>query len=79
MAKTATQMERAQKRKQTMLRKMRLGFGLFVRDVATEVDIDPSHLSLLECGKRTPSLDVAKRLAAFYETTVDELFPARNK
>lgn len=37
------------------------GYGL--REVAREVGIDPAHLSRIERGLATPSLDVLKRLA----------------
>ena len=37
--------------------------GLEQRELAKLADIDPSHLSLIEQGKRNPSLNTLKRLA----------------
>lgn len=71
--KTARQLER--KQKLTPLRRSRTRFGLSQFAVAEMVGVEPSFMSLLEAGKRKPSLDVAQRLAKFYETTVEELFP----
>lgn len=56
----------------TALRRLR---GLSPQwEVARAVGIDQSFLSLLEKGRRRPSDEVAKRLARFYEVSVEELF-----
>lgn len=56
----------------TALRRLR---GLIPQwEVARAVGIDQSFLSLLEKGRRRPSDEVAKRLARFYEVSVEELF-----
>lgn len=43
-------------------------------DVASELEITPQMLGSIERGDRTPSLHLAKKIADYYETTVDEIF-----
>lgn len=43
-------------------------------DVASELEITPQMLGSIERGDRTPSLHLAKRIADYYETTVDKIF-----
>lgn len=42
--------------------------------VARKLDITPQMLGAIERGDRTPSLELAKRIADFYKTTIDYLF-----
>ena len=44
-------------------------------EVASELGITQKHLSKLELGKCSPSLMVALRIASFYGSTVEALFP----
>lgn len=44
-------------------------------EVANSVGISQKHLSKLELGQRTPSMKVAIKLAAFYGSTIENLFP----
>jgi transcriptional regulator with XRE-family HTH domain len=74
MSQTAHQLDQKTNKKMSFLRRLRLSHGLQVFVVAKAVGVTQSHLSLLENRRRKPSIDVAKRLAKFYETTVDELF-----
>jgi DNA-binding XRE family transcriptional regulator len=74
MAQTADQMSRKAKKNMTFLRQLRLSHGLQLQEVAKAVGVHQSYMVLIEKKKRQPSIDVAKRLAAFYETTIEELF-----
>ncbi|NIL31325.1 helix-turn-helix transcriptional regulator [Bacillus thuringiensis] len=42
--------------------------------VAKHLKITPQMLGAIERGDRTPSLELAKRIADFYKTTIDDLF-----
>ncbi|EJR36958.1 helix-turn-helix transcriptional regulator [Bacillus cereus] len=42
--------------------------------VAQKLLITPQMLGAIERGDRTPSLELAKKIAEFYKTTVDNLF-----
>ena len=42
--------------------------------VARKLEITPQMLGAMERGDRTPSLELAKRIADFYKTTIDYLF-----
>lgn len=44
------------------------------RKVAKAVDITPQMLGAIERGDRTPSLPLAKKIADYYELSVDEIF-----
>ena len=43
-------------------------------NVAFDLKITPQMLGAIERGDRTPSLRLAKKIADYYETTVDEVF-----
>ncbi|MFA2692932.1 helix-turn-helix transcriptional regulator [Bacillus mycoides] len=42
--------------------------------IANKLKITPQMLGAIERGDRTPSLELAKRIADFYKTTIDNLF-----
>lgn len=44
-------------------------------DVSAEIGISQKYLSKLELGQRTPSLKIAVKIAAYYERSVENLFP----
>lgn len=44
------------------------------KDVAKAVQMSTSYYGMLEVGKRKPSLEVAHKLAMFYETTIEKIF-----
>ncbi len=48
--------------------------GLKQIDLAARAGISPTMLNDVEKGRRTPSLDVARRLAQALSLTLDELF-----
>lgn len=43
-------------------------------EVAFDLNITPQMLGAIERGDRTPSLYLAKKIADYYNTTVDEVF-----
>lgn len=43
-------------------------------EVASDLNITPQMLGAIERGDRTPSLRLAKKIADYYGTTVDEIF-----
>ncbi|MED1761281.1 helix-turn-helix transcriptional regulator [Bacillus subtilis] len=46
--------------------------------VANDLNITPQMLGAIERGDRTPSLSLAKKIADYYGTTVDEIFFAQS-
>ena len=69
--KTAKQLVREQRF--TRLKRLRVSHGIGLAQVAQQIEVDQSHLSLLESGLRQPSIAVAKRLARFYAVSIEEL------
>ena len=43
-------------------------------EIAKNLNITPQMLGKIERGERTPSLNVAKRIALYYGVLVDEIF-----
>ena len=48
--------------------------SLTQEELARELDVVPDYISMLERGARTPGFALAKKIADFFETTVDEIF-----
>lgn len=44
-------------------------------DVANAMGISQKYLSKLELGQRTPSLKIAIKIASYYKSSVEMLFP----
>lgn len=44
-------------------------------DISSEIGISQKYLSKLELGQRTPSLKIAIKIASYYNTSVEYLFP----
>lgn len=42
--------------------------------VASELSITPQMLGAIERGDRTPSLNLAKKIADYYGKTIDDIF-----
>jgi len=55
------------------LRVLREKRGLTFRQLADELGTAHSHLVNIETGSRTPSLDLALRIAIYFNVTLDEL------
>lgn len=45
-----------------------------IREVSTAIGVSPSALSMYESGARTPRDEIKAVLAAYYGTTVGDLF-----
>jgi len=56
-----------------MIRARRLKLGLGQESLADKASIHRTHVSLLERGKRMPSLEVIRKLASALETTMASL------
>jgi len=51
---------------------LRLKYNLQALEVATALDITPTYLSLIESGKKKPSLKVLKKAAQLFNVTLDD-------
>lgn len=60
-----------------VLRQARERKGLTIADMASELGVSESFLYKIEEGVRNPGLELAKRIAARLDTTMDALFFAR--
>lgn len=56
------------------LKDYRMRKSLTQEELARELDVVPDYISMLERGARTPGFSLAKKIADFFETTVDEIF-----
>lgn len=61
--------------KRELLIKLREKNELFQEDVADLVDTTQQNISLIENGKRNPSLILAKKLEILFDTPMENLFP----
>lgn len=57
------------------LRDLRRNRGLRLEDVAGEIGIATSYLSLIERGLRAPTPVIAKKLADFHDLKVTDIWP----
>ncbi len=57
----------------SLIRRRRLAIGLGQEALADKAGLHRTHVSLLERGKRMPSLQVVKKLAAALDTTMASL------
>jgi transcriptional regulator with XRE-family HTH domain len=55
------------------IKKLRKEKGLTQQELADEIGLHITHLSRIENGHLTPSLDVFKKLAAIYDVSTDFL------
>lgn len=60
--------------KRVRLEKRRLQLGYTQQQVADAVKIDRTVYSRIECGKREPSLTVARRIAEFLGADINIFF-----
>lgn len=61
-------------RKILRLRQVRKSRDWSLGRVAAQAKVDRSYLSLIESGRRKPTLQTAQDIAAVFEMSVDELF-----
>jgi transcriptional regulator with XRE-family HTH domain len=63
----------------TRLKHLRTSRGLLLKDAADSLGTDPGNLSRIESGKQSPSLSLARKIAAFYSITLDDVFGQTGK
>lgn len=56
-----------------VLRELREARGTSLRTAAKELGVDPAHLSRVERGEKSPSGDLGRRAARYYEVPEEEL------
>lgn len=56
------------------LKQLRRDRNIKQMDLAKILDITNDYLSLIERGARTPSFKLAKKIADYFDTTMDEIF-----
>lgn len=47
--------------------------------VASDIGITPQMLGAIERGDRTPSLELAKKIADYFETDIETIFFEKNR
>lgn len=65
---------------QSLLRKLRKSHGMTLSHVAIGVQVDPATLSRIERCEQVPSIELAERLARFFQGEISELhilYPSR--
>ena len=60
------------------LRVERAKLNITQKDLAEEIGVARQTIHSIENGKFTPSVELALRLARFFDTTVDEIFSLKN-
>ena len=55
------------------IKKKRVGLGLLVKDLSSQISMTPSLISQIESGKAYPSIVTLKKIADVLQTTVGEL------
>lgn len=59
------------------LKQLRIERNVSQADVAQATGVWQSMISAIENGERTPSLELAFRIAAYFDVTVDSLYRER--
>lgn len=60
------------------VKKLREKHKLTIRDLADKLNVTNQYVSLIELNKRTPSLDVALKLANFFDVSLDYVYGTQN-
>ena len=56
------------------LKELRESRQLKQKDISKIIGVSTSYYGMIEQGARTPTLDVAKKVAEFFGTTIEQLF-----
>lgn len=56
------------------LREYRKRCSLTQEELAKKMDVVPDYISMIERGARTPGFLLAKKIADYFDTTVDDIF-----
>lgn len=59
--------------RETTLADLRNGKGMTQRNLAKSLSISPGTVAMYEVGARTPSLEMAKRIARFFGVPVEAI------
>lgn len=54
--------------------KYRAKKGLTQNELAEELNVTSGAVGMWETGKRVPNLDMAKEIADYFDTTIEEIF-----
>jgi putative transcriptional regulator len=60
--------------KKQVLKVLRGKRGITQEDIAASLGINPQYYSMIERGVRTPGFKLAKRIADFFQCSVDAIF-----
>lgn len=60
----------------TILRELRVGKGLLLREVGAQLSLDPTILSKIEQDKRMPTKEQVKALSEFYKQQKNDIIIA---
>lgn len=58
------------------LKSFRLKNNKSQEELALEFGVTTRYIAFLESGGRTPSLELARKIASYFETTIEEIFLA---
>lgn len=61
------------------LRRLRLEKGYTVRDLERFSGVSHSHISMIENGERTPTIDIVCKLCRALNVTIDEMVDCSNR
>ena len=61
-------------KRRVRLIELRSNKRLLQRQVAEACGITTSYYGMIELGTRTPTLEIAMKIAEFFETTVEDIF-----
>jgi putative transcriptional regulator len=61
------------------LKELRLKAKMTQKELAEELKVTPDYISMIERGDRTPGFRLSKKMADYFNTTVDEIFFAQDK
>lgn len=55
------------------LKRKRIEKGFSLKDIAKEFGLTAQSIYYYECGKREPTLETLKKMAQFFDCTIDDL------
>ncbi|KXS41414.1 MAG: hypothetical protein AWU54_1635 [Candidatus Frackibacter sp. T328-2] len=62
-------------KERTLLKSIRIDNGLNQEELAEILDTTQQNISLIENGKRDPSIRLAKKFEILYQKSMEKLFP----
>jgi putative transcriptional regulator len=58
------------------LKTLRKKHGLTQEELAKKMNVARTTIMMIEAGKMTPSFEKADKIACFFDTPIEEIFPA---